>query len=183
MVYNLLKLVLLLPVATFFFQSQLFTSTDPKALSSTFICFWTYKLPTCHWLCRYRFVFFFPSLSPPSRDRFLGAPPLPSRQRITSLVQRVRGLALMSARPCPHRHWGSAPSPRRSPLSRGPHRDDCGWYVGSFNSFLIKNYSCPTKWRSVFFTAVFPWPTAYSSFSKNHSSTKRIFNLLLLFIL
>ena len=48
MVYNLLKLVLLLPVATFFFQSQLFTSTDPKALSSTFIGFWTYKLPTCH---------------------------------------------------------------------------------------------------------------------------------------
>jgi len=48
MVYNLLKLVLLLLVAIFFFQSQLFTSTDPKALSSTFTGFWAYKLPTYH---------------------------------------------------------------------------------------------------------------------------------------
>jgi len=48
MVYNLLKLVLLLPVATFFFQSQFFTSTDPKALSPTFTGCWAYKLPTCH---------------------------------------------------------------------------------------------------------------------------------------
>ena len=48
MVYNLLKLVLLLLVAIFFFQSQFFTSTDPKALSFTFIGFWAYKLPTCH---------------------------------------------------------------------------------------------------------------------------------------
>ena len=37
MVYNLLKLVLLLPVATFFFQSQLFTSTDPKAASFSLV--------------------------------------------------------------------------------------------------------------------------------------------------
>ena len=59
MVYNLLKLVLLLLVAIFFFQSQLFTSTDPKALSSTFTGFWAYKLATYHWLYRYRFVFFF----------------------------------------------------------------------------------------------------------------------------
>jgi len=38
-VYNLLKLVLLLPGTTFFFQSQLFTSTDPKAFSPTFTGF------------------------------------------------------------------------------------------------------------------------------------------------
>ena len=183
MVYNLLKLVLLLPVATLFFQSQLFTSTDPKALSPTFTGCWTYKLPTCHWLCRYRFVFFFTSLSPPSRDRFVGAPHLLSRQRTTNLFRRVRGPALMSARLYPHRCWGSAPSPRRSPPLRGPHRDDCGWYMGPLNSFLINNYSCRTRWPSAFFTAVFLWPTVHNSFSKSHSSTKHTFNLLLLFIL
>ena len=114
MVYNLLKLVLLLPVATFFFQSQLFTSTDPKAASFSLVQiqkhFLLLLLAVGHTnyplaidyvdtgLC----VLFLTSLSPPTRDRFLGAPHLPSRQRTTSLVWRVRG-ALMSACLCPHR--------------------------------------------------------------------------------
>ena len=105
---------------------------------------------------------FFMSLSPPSRDRFLGAPHLLSRQRTTSLVRRVRGPALMSARLYPHRCWGSAPSPRRSPASRGPRRDGYEWYVGSLNSFL-KNHSCPTKWPSTFIIVVFPQLTTVFS--------------------
>jgi len=86
MIYNLLKLVLLLSVATFFFQSQFFTRTDPKAPSPLLLVFGhTNYSPVIDYV--HTGLCFFTSPSPHSRDRFLASTPhLPSCQRATQAL-------------------------------------------------------------------------------------------------
>jgi hypothetical protein len=102
MVYNLLKLVLLLLVAIFFFKASFSLVQIQNHFLLLLLAFGHTNYPLAIDYVDTGLYSFFTSLSPPSRDRFLGAPHLPSRQRTTSLVRQVRGPALMSARLCPH---------------------------------------------------------------------------------
>ena len=85
MVYNLLKLVLLLLVAIFFFKASFSLVQIQKHFLLLLLVFGHTNYPLAIDYVDTGLYSFFTSLSPPSRDRFLGAPHLPSRQRTTSL--------------------------------------------------------------------------------------------------